>query len=515
MNEAERQPKERFQAAAAAVLAATAAFAVSYFFRAQFNAAFLPEVSAQLGIEFSPPRITRFLIETFGKGAKIGGVAIAFLVYFAAAAALGLFFARTRDVLPGKSAIARGLAFSLLPITFTALFIGAILWIQPQILSGYPLRPTIISLLLFNLTFSLVLSLLADISAPEEGGSQVAHSIARRQTLFGLSVAAITIGFTALVLRGLFRSLVAAVGIVSGRLPSFRTSNEEFYQVSKNAFNPVIDAREWKLSIRGNVERPFSLTYDELLSFPMVERDVTLECVSNEVGGNLISNARWTGVPLKLLLERAVLRDGSRDLALRAADGYTDSIPVQWAQRDETMLAVKMNGETLPRDHGFPVRLLVPGLFGMENVKWLTDIEVVTTDFRGYWQQRGWADTAVVKTMSKFTVPRDGEILQAGQTYEVGGVAFSGNRGISLVEVLIERAGHNAPGGTWIKAELLPEASPTTWTIWRYLWTPEKSGEYVLSVRAVDGQGAPQTAERADPFPDGASGYHRIKVNVA
>lgn len=511
MNEQGREA--RFHAAAAAVLAAVFAFAVSYLFRVQFNAAFLPEVSAQLGIEFSPPRATRWLIETFGKGAKIGGVAIAFLVYFAAAAALGLFFARTRDVLPGKTTIARGVAFSLLPITFTALFIGAILWIQPQVLSGYPVRPTVISLLLFNLTFSLLLSLLADVS--EEGGSRLAHSIARRRALFGLGVAAVTVGFTALVLRGLFRSLVAAVGVVSGRLPSFRTPNEEFYQVSKNAFNPALDAREWKLSVRGNVERPFSLTYDELLSLPMVERDVTLECVSNEVGGNLISNARWTGVPLKFLLERAVLRDGSRDLALRAADGYTDSIPVAWAQRDETMLAVKMNGETLPRDHGFPVRLLVPGLFGMENVKWLTEIEVVTSDFRGYWQQRGWADTAVVKTMSKFTVPRDGEILQAGQTYEVGGVAFSGDRGISAVEVLIERADHNAPGGTWVKAEILPEASPTTWAIWRYLWTPEKSGEYTLTVRAADGRGTLQTAERADPFPDGASGYHRIKVNVA
>lgn len=504
--------EERFQAASAGVMAAIAAFAVSYAFRATMNAAFLPEVSAQLGIEFSPPAATRFLIETFGKGAKIGGVAIAFLLYYIAAALLGIFFARIKDLLPAKRAITRGLLFSLFPIIITALLIGVILSLAPEILTGYPIRPTVLSLLLFNITFGVSLGLLADTN--EEGGSSLAHRLARRRVLFGTSAALIAVVFTSTVLRRLFRSLVQAIGVVSGRLPAFLTSNAEFYQVSKNAFNPVVDEKRWRLSIKGNVERPFAMTYDELLSLPMVEREITLECVSNEVGGPLISNGRWTGVPLKILLERAGLRAGSRDVVLRAVDGYSDSIPVEWAMREETIIAVRMNGETLPRDHGYPARLLVPGLFGMENVKWLSEIEVVTVDYRGYWQQRGWADTAVVKTMSKFTVPRDGEILLSGRTYEVGGVAFSGDRGISSVEVSIERAGHDAIGG-WVEAEILPGASPTTWAIWRYLWKPEERGEYILTVRAIDGRGQRQTAERSAPFPDGASGYHRIKVNVA
>jgi hypothetical protein len=238
--------------------------------------------------------------------------------------------------------------------------------------------------------------------------------------------------------------------------------------------------------------------------------------VSNEIGGPLISNARWRGIPLHVFLKRAGVREGAAEIVLRAADGYSDSIPLKTGMATETMLAVSMNGQRLPRNHGFPGRLLVPGLYGMENVKWLTGVEVIRGHYLGYWQQRGWAKVAVVHTMSKFSIPRDGEIFPPGQTTQVGGVAFSGNRGIRKVEIAIGPPSHPDPKEMqWLPADLLPGASATTWTEWRYLWLPDKPGDYLLHVRATDDRGVQQTAEQTSTFPDGATGYDAVTVSVS
>jgi DMSO/TMAO reductase YedYZ molybdopterin-dependent catalytic subunit len=292
-------------------------------------------------------------------------------------------------------------------------------------------------------------------------------------------------------------------------LPPEVTPNDRFYVVSKNAagLDPRVDVSRWRLEITGLVGSPVRLTYDEIRAMPSVTRYHTLECISNEVGGDLIGNALWKGVRFRDLIQRAG-GVGPRAIrfALRCADGYTEGIPVADAMQPDVMLAYEMNGETLPRAHGFPVRLLIPGLFGMKNVKWLTRIEATSAHFTGYWQASGWSDEAVVKTTSVFRVP-DQARLPAGEV-EMGGIAYSGDRGIQEVEVSTDG------GRTWARAEIKKPLGPYTWVLWAAVWRPERPGEYVLKVRARDGTGLLQTAQEAPPLPDGASGHHTIRVRV-
>ncbi|MCH8205783.1 MAG: molybdopterin-dependent oxidoreductase [Chloroflexi bacterium] len=291
-----------------------------------------------------------------------------------------------------------------------------------------------------------------------------------------------------------------------GVLSTEVTPNDEFYVVSKNIIDPAVDVDKWRLEVEGLVEEPFVLGYDEAKAMPSIEQFVTLECISNEVGGDLISNALWRGVPLRLFLERAGLKPGVVDVSFRAWDGYEESIPLDLAMEDRVIVAYEMNGEPLRPDHGFPMRLIVPGFFGIKHVKWLTAIKPVDYDFRGYWQERGWTDVPGVKTFSRFDIPRTRtEVL--GSSVTLGGVAFTGVRGVSNVEV-------SADGGeTWQPADRISEPlSPYTWVIWTKEFTPALRGELKLRVRATDGSGNVQTAERVDSIPDGASGHHQIRV---
>jgi len=283
------------------------------------------------------------------------------------------------------------------------------------------------------------------------------------------------------------------------------TPTEDHYQVSKNVVNPKLRADRWRFEIGGLVEAPQVLTLEDLKALPAVERPSTLICVSNPVGGRLVGNSVWTGVRLRDLLELAGVRPEATELVLRAADNYSDSFPLDAALYEETILAYLQNGEPLTPDHGFPARLLVPGIYGMKNVKWLTRIELVDQDYQGYWQKRGWSDRAVVRTMSRIdtgvaTPTGDGRVA-------VGGVAFAGRRGIRAVEVSFD------DGATWESAELKPPASRITWALWRYVWKAEP-GTYRLTVRATDGEGRVQDPTPRPPLPDGATGYHRRKVRV-
>lgn len=291
-------------------------------------------------------------------------------------------------------------------------------------------------------------------------------------------------------------------------LPSEITANEQFYVVSKNppGFDPVVDASKWRLEVTGLVGKPVRFTYEELRALPAVEQFQTLECISNEVGGDLISTAKWRGVRLRDLLMRA---GGPAPTAVkvsfRCADGYSESIPIGDAINPTTVLAYEMNGEPLPPAHGFPVRLLVPGLFGMKNPKWITKIEVVDFDFQGYWEASGWSDEAVVKTMSKFSAT-----LRSARLEEIalGGVAYGGDRGVKEVE-------YSTDGGTtWQQAEVKPALGPFTWVLWAAIWKPTAPGEYTLKVRAKDGKGVLQTTRQASTLPDGASGYHTFRVRI-
>lgn len=306
------------------------------------------------------------------------------------------------------------------------------------------------------------------------------------------------------------RAMVAAQSLLTRvkGLPPEITPNDQFYVVSKNppGFDPVVNATKWSLDVTGLVSRPLRLTYDDLKAMPPVEQFQTLECISNEVGGDLISTAKWKGVRLRDVLQRAGGPAATAvKIAFRCADGYTESIPVGDAMDATTLLAYEMNGEPLPPKHGFPVRLLVPGLFGMKNPKWITRIEVVDYDFRGYWEASGWSDEAVVKTTSQFAVPsRTVPLGEVG----LGGVAYAGDRGITQVEVSTDG------GKTWRPADVKPPLGKFTWVLWAALWTPTAPGEYTLKVRAKDGLGVLQSARETSTLPDGASGYHTIRVSV-
>ncbi len=296
---------------------------------------------------------------------------------------------------------------------------------------------------------------------------------------------------------------------VHGETPELTATND-FYYVSKNIYSdPSLDKDSWRLNIDGEgVIHPFSLSYQDLLSMPAVEQITTLECISNTVGGNLMSSARWKGVRLKDLLEKAGVKTGSTKVAFHAADGYTDSIHLSKALDPMTLLVYQMNGQPLPQEHGFPARMIVPGIYGMKHCKWITEIEVVNYDFQGYWQQRGWNDDGIINLGARIDVPYDGASLAVNQQTYLAGVAFAGTRGVSAVDVSTNN------GRTWQRARLKQPLGAVTWTLWELPWTPPSSDTYAIVARMIDLQGYYQQPVLADPFPSGATGYHRIYVDV-
>ena len=285
------------------------------------------------------------------------------------------------------------------------------------------------------------------------------------------------------------------------------TPSEDHYTVDTTLVKPRVDIASWRLDVVGNVERSFSLSYDDLLDLDAIEQVRTLECISNPVGGDLISTAVWTGVRMRDLLQRAGVKPNSFDVVLTSVDGYSDSFPVAKAMEPDTFLAYLMNGTTLPQDHGYPVRALVPNIYGMKNVKWLREIKVETFDFKGYWQEQGWDDGAIVNTNTRIDVP--GRTLRwNGGEVVIAGIAFAGARGIKQVELSFDE------GKTWEAATLEPPPGPIAWTRWALRWTPPGPGDRKIWARSTDGQGNAQTPVRRPPFPSGATGYDTITLNV-
>jgi DMSO/TMAO reductase YedYZ molybdopterin-dependent catalytic subunit len=286
------------------------------------------------------------------------------------------------------------------------------------------------------------------------------------------------------------------------------TPLKDFYVVSKNFFSdPVVNPETWTLDVGGAVKQPYRLTYSQLVKLPWEERYQNLACISNEVGGDLISNASWRGVLLHDLLAAAGPSSAAIKVKFSAADGYTDSIPIARALSPANLLAYQMDGEALKPEHGAPARLLIPGIYGMKNVKWLTGIELVTDDFQGYWEQRGWSDVATIQTMSRIDVPAVKDTtIKAGKA-ELAGVAFAGDRGIAKVEVSVDG------GKTWATAILKEALAPLSWRLWRLDWDAQP-GTYQAIVRATDGTGKTQPSDMTDTLPDGATGWHSIQIKV-
>jgi len=284
------------------------------------------------------------------------------------------------------------------------------------------------------------------------------------------------------------------------------TPNGRFYRIDTSLIPPVVDPATWSLRIHGMVDRETTLRLDDLLALPMFEQYVTIACVSNEVGGGLVGNAKWTGIRLREVLEIAGPQTGATQLVGRSIDGWTAGMPTAWVmdQDREPMIALLMNDAPLPREHGFPARLIIPGLFGyVSATKWLTELELTTMEaFDGYWVPLGWAKEGPILTQSRIDTPKG--TVAAGRI-PIAGMAWAPDRGVSRVEVSIDDA--------WHDAELSSPISDTTWVQWVYRWdaTP---GRHTIRVRATDGAGTLQEERVTRPAPDGARGFDVVNLNV-
>jgi DMSO/TMAO reductase YedYZ molybdopterin-dependent catalytic subunit len=303
-------------------------------------------------------------------------------------------------------------------------------------------------------------------------------------------------------------ALPASVQVDVPGMTPFITPNAAFYRIDTALTAPQVPTAGYTLRVKGMVDRELELSYDDLLARPLIERDITLTCVSNEVGGKLAGTARWLGTPLAPLLQEVGVQPGADQVVGRSVDGYECGFPTAVAMDGrDALLAIGMNGEPLPIEHGFPVRLIVPGLYGFVSAtKWLTEIELTTfAEFDHYWLRRGWAREAPIKLMSRIDTPKGLAKVPAG-VVPIAGVAWEQTVGIAAVEVNIDASG-------WRAAELADVTTDDTWRQWVYRWdaTP---GRHTVVVRATDRNGVIQTADRAEPIPDGASGHHQIVVTV-
>lgn len=497
----------RFQAG---LLAAVSATAAGFLARFLFGAPLVPELVAQFIFSIAPIWMVEIAVGLLGPFAKH----LAFLgctaLYVIALIGAAIVYARYH---PANASARRFAPYAFALFVFAVTGVAVIPLIGGGLLGGHLYEGALLttaSLLAVHVVYGVALSLSIRryIERPVANASAI---VSRRRFIRGVGYAVLALGVFDIAKSLIGSWLQSGSGRVTGGDGVFPnidslalevTPTPDFYQVSKNAFDPHVDLRSWKLEVAGMVGQALNLTLEDLMSLPPIEQYATLCCISNEVGGDLIGNARWRGVRLRDVLERAGPSVGVVDIVLRARDDYADSIPLERALGDGTLLVYEMNGEPLSPEHGFPLRLIVPGIYGMKNVKWITRIEAVGYDFKGYWQRRGWDDRAEYKTMSRIDAPTT--TVKEGTA--IAGIAFAGDRGISKVEVSTDG------GRTWESAEIKSALSPFTWVLWQKQWSPDRSGKHRVVVRATDGRDVTQTAQYAPPAPDGSSGYHSVVI---
>ena len=544
----------------AAALAVVAALALRYFFAVPMPA----ELYADQATTRIPLQLFETMLTTFGSASKhlylISGLiaeaaltALAGVLYAVARTLILAWRSQPSEATPPVIAGSRlRLSYADAPFIMLALWALSAVLLAPLIgggLFGVALqggaRMTLLAQVAPDLVFALSFigqsrGASRGLDVGESGRSTGAATGAfPRRTLLGQSVlAAVTLGGGIAIWQALTSGLGALIGAtqapssvamlpdtniptrivpppapvysaltpLAGQTPEV-TSAANFYYVSKDlAGDPMVAQGSWTLAITGMVDAPYSLTYAQLRALPQVTQYHTLECISNEVGGSLMSNGFFTGVRLADVLNTARIQSGATQLIFKAADGYSDSLHLAQALDDRSIIAYLLNGEALPIPHGFPARLLIPGLFGMKNGKWLTELSLASGSYTGYWEQRGWTPNAFVKLTSRIDTPQDGDLLAAGPT-TIAGVAYSGDKGIARVDISVDS------GKTWKPALLKRPLGALTWALWQYPWTPT-TGEQVIIVRAIDLEGNVQTPLPAPTLPDGASGYHSISVTA-
>jgi DMSO/TMAO reductase YedYZ molybdopterin-dependent catalytic subunit len=525
------------------VTAGAFAIFLSFLLRILFRGLFVPELASQTLVTLTPGEIESRIVETLGPVAKYSALVGAIFVNLALYGVLGALVQGLRPKLANRGYFTRGIGFSLL--AYLILLLASVTFLEVTQIStqSISILSAALYLLPAQLVFGFALASLSDMtfrapSVPREGTPVSLPVVDRRRRLLIRAGAAGAVA-SIILFYGLdlfFPSIQQtptseavtppseAVGIFADpMLASFVasevTANGRFYRVDVNVTPPVVDVDTWKLTVHGLVNSPQTINYAELKAMQAVDQYNTLECVSNVVGGDLISNALWKGVRLKDLLEKAQVKPEGVYVVFTGADGYDVGIPMERALLDGTILVYEMNGVPLPTEHGRPVRAIVPGLYGMMNAKWVTDIEVVDKVHQGFWQRRGWTNDARYHTQSTIVIPgnspaRDRFVelgvtpVLAGSKAPIAGIAFAGDRRIMKVEV-------SADGGnTWETASLKDPLSGYTWVFWATEWNPPTKGDYRIVVRATDKTGKVQTAILQDPFPNGATGYHMIDVTV-
>jgi len=535
----------------AGLAAGAVAVAVSLIVKEISGGLILPEIASQALFSITPGEFESQAVENFGPLAKysafIGSIIANIIAFGIIAIFLDKIFARLKKT----GYLVEALLSSLFSyITFIVIAIILVTLVQSR--SGIqvvPLSVIVLSLIPTQLAFGFVLS-------------SFFHRRAKRKTLDvsepspDKSIDTKYVGYT----RGAFLRILAASAVAlpiiflgvdkllsrqneTQELPSTTpnllprtgprprgfedpnlapllaseiTPTYLFYRIDINPIIPQVDSKSWNLTIKGLVEKPITVNYDQIRSMPSVQEYVTLECISNKIGGDLISTALWKGVRLSQLLEKAVIKPNVKYVVFRCADGYDVGIPLEKSQMEGAILAYDMNYTPLTAKHGFPVRAIVPGLYGMMNPKWLTEIELVDTVYQGYWQRLGWSNIAQDNAGSSILIPGQAPARQRFRTLDetvdssyggkvpIAGIAFAGTRGISKVEVSTDG------GSTWKTAQIKDPLSKYTWVLWTAGYVPPNQENYKIVVRATDKSGKTQTTEMNPPFPNGATGFHTI-----
>ena len=517
-------------------------------------APFPPETALGSFLTVIPESLQEPAVQDLGELAGLLGLAVAVLAAAAIYGALGIVYERYYlPKLGGRNSLStleNTLVYSLipwilfgvvvLPLTGASFFGVGSDFASPSVVWAFPL-----TMLLFQLLWGVLLwgrTRESMLPAPGTSTAVVEKLVPRdpaRRTF--IERTAVMAGSAVLVLASLgsaLGTLVSEGGLIdegsaailpgtpidlqdapaiflnpqlSALVNSEVTSNDSFYRVAIDIFDPSVDASTWSMSLTGLVANPKSYAIDEIKNLPKVEQYDTFICVSNLINGGLISNAKWGGVRISdLFADAGGASSAAQYVVFYSVDGYSVAVPIARALDPSSMLAYEMNGVTLPQRHGYPLRAVIPGLYGMMSAKWVRQVELSNSDYVGFWQTRGWSNDATVQTVAFIRVPSDGatvSLSQNGGSVVIGGMAFAGDRGISKVEVSVDG------GSTWQVATSKPPASDLTWVLWAFEWNPEP-GNYVIYARATDGLGALQTSAQADTFPSGATGYAMSTVNV-
>lgn len=549
------------------LIAGSVALLVAAAFRIFAGGLFIPELASQTLFSLTPGQVESFSVETFGSLAKYTAFTTAIIVNLVIYGGLAILLHKIYIKLSNKSVIVNLIQLSFIPYLVMVAISVFLLQLNELLTRSSEIQYVLLFLLLPSVAYGRTLSYLfqrgtvakrvkprkasaADIEEDGAGGKNPELAtdsrlprISRREFI---TMGAATIGVAIFIFwaRSFPFHSKSSMPTSSPKIPlpptsanipagsifaeetlapfvaSELTPNDKFYRIDTNLIVPSVDANAWRLNVRGLVRNaPLQFTYDELKAMPSTSEYATLECISDKIDGDLISTAYWKGVPLKTILEKAQVLPEAIYIVFRCSDGYDVGIPLDRGLMDGTILAYEMNGVPLPAEHGFPVRAIVPGLYGMMNAKWITEIELVNTVYEGFWQRRGWANNAKYQTHSKIVFPGDAlrnrfEELSAnaasiGSKSPIAGVAFAGDRGISKVEVSTDG------GNTWQSASIKDPLSSNSWVLWALDWIPQNRGKYNIVVRATDKAGNMQIAEIRDIYPNGATGYHSVEETVA